>query len=131
MKNEATKQAVILCDNDLLFDVIKLNLEQIQVKTIRHKPGETIHHLEKQSKAGDFDLIIVAISLPDGEPGVTLFNASLTTHIGQTPLLIISDRKFDPNPEGRIFHLTFPFDADDLRHMTQMALDYEMLVASR
>ena len=130
VKNKTSKQAVVLCDNDLLFDVIKLNLQQIQVRPVRHKTGSPTHHLEEQSKAGDFDLIIVAISLPNGEPVVTLFEASLTKHIGQIPLLIISDRKFDSNLDDRIFHLTFPFDASDLRNTVQIALDHQIVVAS-
>lgn len=122
MKNQTYKQALVLCDNDLLFDVIKLNLTQIQVETLRHKNGTPVHSLENQSKEDKPDLIVVAISLPDGEPIVTLFNASLTEQIGRIPLLIISDRKFDPNHKGRIFHLDFPFSAIDLRSTVQVAL---------
>ena len=122
MKNKVSKQALVLCDNDLLFDVIKLNLKQIQVETLRQKNETPIHNLKEQSKADKPDLIVVAISLPDGEPIVALFNASLTEQIGRIPLLIISDRKFDSNHKGRIFHLNFPFNATDLRNMVQVAL---------
>ncbi len=131
MKNQTQKKALVLCDNDLLFDIIKLNLKQVNVEIIRFEKEPSVDPIEKLTGADDFELIIVAISSSTGEPVVTLFNASLTKHIGQIPLLIISDRKFAPNYKGQIFHLGFPFDADELRHKVQVVLEYQIPVGER
>jgi len=70
---------------------------------------------ESVAKTGNCDLIVVAMrSSFASEPVVALARASLAQRIGQVPLLIISDRPFDSAPDVRIFHLGFPFGADEL-----------------
>ena len=126
MEHQAKKRALVLCDNNLLFDVIKLNLEKVCVTVTRCEREASANRIEEQREVDDFDLIVVAISSSTGEPVVTLFNASLTEQIGHIPLLIISDRKFDPNYEGQIFHLAFPFDANELRRKVQTVLEHQI-----
>ena len=60
------------------------------------------------------DLIVLAMSSPEGEPLVALVRASLAEYVGRTPLLIISDRPFAARPEEHIAHLSFPFRPDEL-----------------
>jgi hypothetical protein len=37
--------------------------------------------------------------------------------------LIVSDRKFDSDDEGQIFHLDFPLDVGELCHRVQTIID--------
>ncbi len=119
MGKQVKKKALVFCDNKLFFNAIQTNLNWLQIEAycfeVDISPENTNVHLESD----DFDLIIVAISLPSGEPIVTLYNASQLKQIGQVPLLIISDREFEPQYNGRIFHLNFPFDAAELRYKIQ------------
>ena len=131
MGNQPKKSALVLCDSNLLFDIIKLNLEQLTMTVTRFEREPCADRIEEQIDTDDFDLIVVAISSSTGEPIVTLFNASLTKQIGHIPLLIISDRHFDPNYEGQIFHLDFPFDANELRREVQMVLEHHIPLGRR
>ena len=121
-KNQNVKKVLVLSDRDMLFDVIRINLEKIPVTVVRFE--DTINgsgnHL---NNINQFNLIVVASGSSITEPVVTLFNASLTKQIGQIPLLIISDRHFDANNAGRIFHLEFPFNATDLRFKVKQLLN--------
>ena len=121
-KNQNTKNVLVLSDRDMLFDVIKINLEKISATVVRFEEtpngnGSYVNNIDQ------FDLIVVASGSSTSEPVVTLFNASLTKQIGQIPMLIISDRQFNPNTAGRIFHLDFPFNAGDLRVRVKQLLN--------
>lgn len=61
------------------------------------------------------NLILLALSRSSNEPVVVLAQAGLTHLVGRVPLLIISDRTFQADPERHIFHLPFPFSAQALR----------------
>ena len=61
------------------------------------------------------DLIVVAMSRSSGEPLLALAQASLVQSVGQVPVLIISDRPFDPSPTDGISYLAFPFQVEELR----------------
>lgn len=125
--DHAWKRALVLCDNNFLFDVIESNLTHIKVKAdwlkicsqSDQKPDQKT---EIYSKNGRPDLIVVAISSAHSEPLVALFHAALIGQIGRVPLLIISDRKFEPCLEGQIFHLDFPFESAALRRTVQSLL---------
>ncbi len=108
------KKVLILSDNEGLSRAIELNLNsRLEVKIIKfaHKSPEK---WKSHTEADDFDLIVLAMSSPSSEPVVALAKASLTRQIGHTPLLIISDRPFNSEPEHQITHLNFPFDIDKL-----------------
>ena len=109
-----TKKVLVLSDRDMLFDVIKINLEKIPATVVRFEE-ETNGNSSRANNIDQFNLIVVASGSSTSEPLVTLFKASLTKQIGQIPLLIISDRQFDAHNPGQIFHLDFPFNAGDLR----------------
>ena len=110
------KRVAVLSDNDRLAQAIELDL--------RHSLGlEIVTHVldlpkEETNQVGsdEFDLILVAVSSSTSEPIVMLTRASLVHHIGQIPILVVSDRQFDPEVYHRIFHLRFPVSAGELRN---------------
>jgi hypothetical protein len=65
-------------------------------------------------KNDDLDLIVVAASSPSSEPVVELARARLTHHIGQIPILLISDRPVAPALDTKIGHLAYPFGINEL-----------------
>lgn len=108
----ARKRVLVLSDNDGLSRAIESNLNS-HLEVVRltlSSPGQR----ESQAELGDFDMIVVAMSLPTSEPVVALARASLAGRIGQVPLLIISDRPFHSDLDDQIIHLDFPFDIDGL-----------------
>jgi hypothetical protein len=116
------KRVFVVSDNVGLARAIDLNLkacfEADTVLIASHPP-----HPEKNlAIAGNCDLIIVATSSPTSEPVVALAKASLAERIGQVPLLIISDRPFDPDVDERIAHLDFPFHVSALHKAVQELL---------
>lgn len=60
-------------------------------------------------------LIMLALSCSRNEPVVVLARTGLTGLVGSIPLLIITDRPFPADPERQIYHLPFPFSAEELR----------------
>lgn len=124
---------LVLSQDNFLFEIIKSNLEQIGLEVGRFNlpsPGNKSSQATRTGRnslwdtvdSEEFGLIVLAMSAPVGEPVVTLFDADLITEIGHIPLLIISEREFEANPDGQIYHLQFPFESDDLRHTVQQLL---------
>jgi len=113
--NLAGKRVVVLSDNNALAQAIELALSKClnlnMVRFVSSPPKQWVGQIRND----DFDLIVVATSLPTSEPVVMLTQASLAQQIGQVPLLIVSDRPFDPDMDNRFFHLDFPVGADELR----------------
>jgi hypothetical protein len=111
----AEKRIAVLSDSDGLAQAIKVSLGRcLKSEIVRCVPSPLA--LEKNESQNDrLDLILVAVSLPTSEPVVMLARASLVQKIGQVPLLIVSDRPFDPGENTRFFHLDFPVNADRLR----------------
>jgi len=105
------KRVFVLSDSEGLSRAIALNLSPYMEVT-RFVLNLSERRLSRETTAGDFDLIIVAMSLPTSEPVVALAKASLTRWIGQVPILIISDKPFQPDQDNRIVHLDFPFKAE-------------------
>jgi len=102
----AKKKVILLSDDDSLTRVVELALNKRLVTKIGKISSEGTENL---IEACDFDLIIVAASSPTSEPVVILAQASLARCIGRVPILIISDKPFQPDPDARIYHLDFPF----------------------
>ena len=126
MSQREKKRVLILSDSRLLSNVIEVNLKQmhLEVDHFELSSGNPAGPRDQVSKKKDHpDLILVASSLAASEPIVYLFKAALTEKIGQTPILIISDRQFPADPDGQIYHLDFPFDPDALRDMVLALLD--------
>ncbi|MDY6875020.1 MAG: hypothetical protein SWK90_02285 [Chloroflexota bacterium] len=125
MADLANKTILVLSDNDGLSRAIELNLsKRLGVEIARLTPG-SLKQRRRQTENGDFDLIVLAVSLPASEPVVALARASLADRIGRVPLLIISDRPFDSDPDDRITHLYFPFDIDRLHNKVRELLHGE------
>ncbi len=119
IQDEMTRRVLVLSDNDGLSRAIKLNLNSyLDVQVVNLAPSVQQH----QSDVGQCDLMIVAMSSSTSEPIVALTRASLTEHVGQVPLLIISDRPFRYEPEDHIAHLEFPFEIDTLRRKVKEML---------
>jgi hypothetical protein len=132
----------VLCDSNLLFFIIKANLQQPHWRISRYEAtacGRPAADRGSRQKASgphpesvnqtchnqNADLIIIAHSDCTGEPVVALARAGLTGRIGHTPLLIISEHPFEPSPDQQIFHLDFPFDSVALRYTVQRLLAQE------
>lgn len=125
----AGKRVLVLSDNDGLSRAIELNLKHSQLEIIKlalSPPGQRSEPVEGQrecqAEVGHFDLIVVAMSSPTSEPVVALARTSLIRQIGQVPLLIISDRPFQSDPDDQIIHLDFPFDIDRLHDKVEEIL---------
>jgi hypothetical protein len=117
----AGKRVLVLSDNDGLSRAIEWNLRQSQLEIIKLALSSP-EQRGSQPEVGDFDLIVVAMSSHTSEPVVALARASLIKQIGQVPLLIISDRPFQSDPDDRIIHLDFPFDIDRLHDKVEEIL---------
>ena len=113
--NLAGKRVAVLSDNDGLAQAIELGLSHCLKSEIVTCVLSPLAQGKNQIKSEEFDLIVVVISLPTSEPVVMLTQASLAQQIGQVPLLIVSDRPFDPDMDNRFFHLDFPVGAGELR----------------
>jgi hypothetical protein len=88
---------------------VNLN-KHVDVEIVRLASDSREQWADRASNSG-VDLIVLGMSSPASEPVVALSRASLVGCVGQIPLLIISNRPFEP--EDRIVHLDFPFDIDD------------------
>lgn len=111
--NPTHSHILVISDSDRLSRAVKVNLERrfgAQIVSVSGHAGRAhdSHDLE------NCDLIVVALGSSTSEPLVVLAKAALASRVGQIPLLIISDRPFEPDPEYHILHLDFPFDADQL-----------------
>jgi len=106
-----TKPVLVLADSRLLLDVIAASLD-CPIQGFLLGGDDMAFSAQKQTA---FDLIIVALSAPSGEPLVTLKRAGVLQDVGRVPVLIISDRRFDSLSKDKIFYLPFPFSAAALR----------------
>jgi hypothetical protein len=113
----SVRRMVLLCDDDKLSRAVQVSLQNY---------GRVIR-LEADSQANerpaDAALIVIALSSPVTEPVVLLAKAALGDRIGHTPILIISDRPFEPMPGKLISHLEFPFSSQALAHKVAEILE--------
>ncbi len=113
--DQTAKRVLILSDDSRLSKVMKVCLDSgLGVETIVLTP-DSLRQQGGLDRNSHCDLIVVATSSPVNKPVAMLARTSLTEQIGRIPLLIISNRSFDADPNGQIVHLDFPFDADTLR----------------
>jgi len=98
-----SKRIVVLSDSDGLARALELNLQDYaEIEVVRpERPASC--------EMGQCSLIIVAASAESSEPVVALARALLLDRVGRVPVLIISDRPFQTDPECQISHLDFPF----------------------
>jgi hypothetical protein len=109
------KRIAVLSDNDGLVQAIQVSLGRCLKSEIVGYVSNPLVSGENEIGNDEFDLMLVAVSLPTSEPVVMLTRAALAQKIGQVPLLIVSDRPFDPGENGRFFHLDFPVNVNRLR----------------
>lgn len=101
------KTILVLSDNDWLLRAIRLNLNAgLNARVLAPDDQDETDHA---------DMIVIAMSRSFGEPLLALAQASLVQCVGQVPVLIISDRPFDPSPADGISYLAFPFQVEELR----------------
>lgn len=122
--NPIPQDILVIHDNDLLCDIIKSNLTHIPLNINGTGPKQVAEKAKLEFGPGDLDLIIIAISNSSKwEPIVFLFHTALINLVGKIPFLIVSDRRFDSDDEGKIFHLNFPLDVGELRNKVQLILN--------
>jgi hypothetical protein len=105
------RKALVLSDNDGLARAIEAHISHcLDVEVVRM---DMTGQMEDEGKLADFDLMVVALSSPTREPAEVLTETRLAERVGQIPLLVISDRPFEPMSGGQIIHLSLPFDVDE------------------
>jgi hypothetical protein len=118
-----SKQVPVLCDYDALYAAIELKLSALpQVRVIRFE-SNPVHRPENRRLPGEPDLIIVAPVPPFSDPMSILAKAALLNHVGQVPVLIISEQPSRPESDDNITYLNFPFDMDDLTGTVEKILE--------
>ena len=106
----------VLCDYDALYTAIELKLSALpQVHVIRLE-SSPVGHPDNGRPTDEFGLIVVAPVPPIDDPMSMLSRTSLLNHVGQVPVLIISEQPSRPESDDKITYLNFPFDMDDLTH---------------
>ncbi len=108
---------LLIGDNTFLLRLVATNLAPLTAAAVLLDPdtsaipfkADTVH------ESLPYRLILLALSRSNNEPVVVLARAGLTQLVGRIPLLIISDRTFQADPERHIFHLQFPFSAGAFR----------------
>jgi len=120
MTADVEGKALILCDNLKLGIVLEVYLRPHFKATIWSDDLRTPAYFSPEPTP--LKLIVVALSSSVNDAVVALSRAQLTRHLGVVPLLIISDRPFRPDPDQKIYHLNFPFTADQLTHSVRQFL---------
>lgn len=122
---QTEKTVLVLSDSQLLFNIIRIGLQQYSLKLFHHEPGANSQEPGPllQTEEATLDLIILANSSPATEPLVVLAQTGLIRQVGRTPLLIVSNRSFAPCREKLIFHLDFPFTPELLRYTVSAILN--------
>ena len=106
---------LVLCDDELLGEVIALCLRDCALEKRPLSAAPPSHAAPPPS----YDLIVLAAGASRVEPLVALARASLLGCVGVTPLLVISRHPFEPDAASGIYHVSFPFDAAELRRKVQ------------
>lgn len=102
------KSVLALSDSELLLRVIEINLD-CQVQGVALDTGEPV------PRAGEFDLVIVAISAASNDPVTILQRVDVIERIKSIPTLVICHQPIDLQLDDQISHLPFPFDSVALR----------------
>jgi len=68
------------------------------------------------------DLIILALSGPNNLPVVALTRAYIAGQVGKTPIMMLSQQKFDSSEIQRLYHLSLPIRPAALRHQVRALL---------
>lgn len=115
---------LLIGDNRFLLRLVATNLAPLTMTAVHLEPGSTPIPSEHDTcqDRHSYKLVLLALSRSSNEPVVVLTRAGLTRLVGSIPLLIISDRAFEADPARQIFHLSFPFSAEELRQQVNNLL---------
>lgn len=119
-ENEGAKRIIVLSDDDTLARAVQIGL-QPHGGVLRLGAGARAR--ERLAETAEPVLIVVALSLSTSEPVVLLARAGLGVYLGQIPILIVSDRPFQPEQAERISHYSFPFSSDAFSRRVAELLD--------
>ncbi len=112
-KRDPKKKLLLLSDNRDLARAIESILDgQVQVWSFIVEPRGSS---ESFVAPRHLDLIIMALSEDASEPVVALARASLGHMLNQVPMLIVSNKSFQPHTDAKIAYMEFPFAADQLQ----------------
>jgi len=111
-----TKEVHVLCDHDALYAAIELKLRSLVGVRVSRLAADPITQQDARTSLLRSDLLIVAPTLPIHDAMSILARASLLDHVGQMPVLIISEQPSRPESNDMITYLNFPFDMDDLNN---------------
>jgi hypothetical protein len=108
---------LLIGDNHFLLRLVATNLAPLTATAILLGTDANPIRLKPDAPGNGLPcrLILLALSCSRNEPIVILARAGLTRLVGSIPLLIITDRPFPADPERHIYHLPFPFSAEELR----------------
>lgn len=121
----------VLCDYDALYSAIELKLSDLpHAHVIRLAPSLPVRH-DVSQVTDESDLIIVASISPINDLVSVLSRASLGDCVGRVPVLVISEQPSRPESDDRITYLNFPFDLDDLTHITMKIVDKHPEIVDR
>jgi hypothetical protein len=129
------KQVMVLSDHQGLARLIELALHK-ELNIIRIDPSQRPRRSAQslipetapsRCRSAVIALIVIALSAHDSEPLVALAQAGLEECIGKVPILIISDRPFQPALDVQIAHLTFPFLFDELSEKVRTMLQGKLV----
>ena len=117
----ADPRILLIGDNRFLLELVMANLAAPPTHSVLlSRPSDGSRQtcavtLPNHDESLTLRLVVLALSHTDHEPVIVLAQAGLTHLIGAIPLIIISDRPFQTNPEQAIYHLPFPFRAYTLQ----------------
>jgi len=115
---------LVLCDHDALFAAIELALTWLPgVHVLRLTTGATADAPRSRSPGRTADLVMVAAAALTSDPFTMLSDAGLLAQVGETPILILSERPTRAETGDRITYLNFPFDMDQLTATVQTILN--------
>ena len=108
------KKILVLSDDNRLARAIELILDNDEW-IIEKLALSSMEQSQPQGATDDVVLIVVALSSPVNEPVAALNLISLIDQTGQTPLLIISEKRIRPRPSNLVAQMDFPFGVDEFR----------------
>lgn len=119
------KKMLVLSDNREIARAIEVILkENAEISSLIVEP----HGVAETSEIPQpLDLIIIVLSEQISEPVVALARVSLGHLLNQIPILIVSDKSFQPHRDAKIAHMEFPFTPDQLQTRVDEMLNGNLL----
>lgn len=120
----ASNSILVLCDHDALFTAIELTLTLLPGLHVFRRVAGTASNQQRSGLSGaTADLVMVASAALTSDPFTMLSDAGLLALVGETPILILSERPTRAETGDRITYLNFPFDMDQLTATIQAILN--------